>query len=42
MQTKGKNGGKKGSPRKVNGRDFPDPKGKEIGIPYGIYDQGKI
>lgn len=38
---KGQEWRKKGSPRKVNGRDFPDPKGKEIGIPYGIYDQCK-
>ncbi len=38
---KGQEWRKQGSPRKVNGRDFPDPKGKEIGIPYGIYDQGK-
>lgn len=32
---------KKGAPLKVNGHDFPDIKGKEVGIPYGIYDQGK-
>ena len=38
---KGQEWRKKGSPRKVNGHDFPDPKGQEVGIPYGIYDQGK-
>lgn len=40
-QNKGQEWQPKGSPRKVKGRDFPDPKGQEIGIPYGIYDQGK-
>jgi len=38
---KGKEWRKKGSPREVNGHDFPDPKGQEVGIPYGIYDQSK-
>ena len=38
---KGQEWRKKGIPRKVNGHDFPNPKGKEVGIPYGIYDQGK-
>lgn len=41
FKNKGLEWRKKGSPRKVKGRDFPDPKGQEVGIPYGIYDQGK-
>lgn len=41
FKNKGLEWRKKGGPRKVNGRDFPDPKGQEVGIPYGIYDQGK-
>ena len=38
---KGREWRKKSKPRKVNIHDFHDPKGQEIGIPYGIYDQGK-
>lgn len=38
---KGKEWRKKKNPRKVNEHDFHNPKGQEIGIPYGIYDQGK-
>lgn len=41
FKNKGLEWRKKGGPRKVNGRDFPDPKGQEVGIPYGVYDQGK-
>lgn len=32
---------KRNKPRKVNMHDFHNPKGQEIGIPYGVYDQGK-
>ena len=37
---KGNEWRKKDNPRKVKGHDFHD-KDQEIGIPYGIYDQGK-
>lgn len=38
---KGKEWRKKKNPKKANEHDFHNPKGQEIGIPYGIYDQGK-
>ncbi len=37
---KGKEWRKKGDKKKVKGRDFPE-KDKKVGMPYGIYDQGK-
>lgn len=37
---KGKEWRQKDNPRKVKGHDFREP-GQKVGIPYGIYDQGK-
>ena len=41
MQTKGKNGERKVLREKLMATIFLIQKGQEVGIPYGIYDQGK-